>query len=126
MATLKSNAGFHVYGWMVNELQLEGGDLLTFAMVYSYTQGHAGTYTGNTAYLSAWTGWSDKTSKAHLQNLTRLGLIQEVRGRENNTPFCHYILAADFYEKISQSPRKNFQKHCEDFSKALRKNFPQK
>lgn len=111
-AYLKDNDGFHLYGWMVNNLDLEAGDLLAFALVFSFTKGHAGEYTGNTAYLSAWTGWSEKTCRAHLANLVSRGLIVEVRGRDNNSPFCHYKLSPNFYEKhpekITGSPGKNF------------------
>jgi len=109
---LNTTDGFHVYAWMVTELNLEGGDLLTFALVHQFAQSAAGVYKGNTAYLSAWTGWSEKTGRAHLSRLVDLGLLREVRGRENNHPFCHYELAPDFYEKhpveITGSPGKNF------------------
>lgn len=127
MATLKDMDGFHTYGWMVNHLQLEGGDLTAFALVYAFTKGHAGEYLGNTAYLSSWTGWSERTSRSHLANLVDRGLLVEIRGRENNVPFCHYRLAPDFYEKhpvkISGSPGKNFPDHPEKISVGPGKNF---
>lgn len=109
---LKSSDGYHVYGWMRNELHLEGGDLTAFAIVYCFVKGYAGTYTGNTSYLSSWTGWSENTSRKHLVNLVALGLLKELRGRNNNSPFCHYVLAPDFYQdhpSISAvSPLKNY------------------
>lgn len=84
---------------MVKNLQLAAGDLFTFALVYTYTQGYAGKYTGNVGYLSAWFGWTEKTSRGHLTNLVKKGLIVEERGRKDNVDFCHYLLAPDFYEK---------------------------
>lgn len=84
---------------MINELHLEGGDLIAFALVFSFTKGDAGKYIGNTAYLSAWTGWTEKTSRGHLASLVSRGLIVEERGLKGNRQFCHYKLAPDFYEK---------------------------
>ena len=111
---------------MVNELHLEGADLLAFAIVHTFTQSGAGIYKGNTQYLAAWTGWSENTCRAHLVNLVKKGLIQEVRGRENNSPFCYYKLAADFYEKhpskFAGSPLKN----CGDHPAKNGKSTPQK
>lgn len=108
---LHASNGFTISGWMVTELHLQGGDLLAFALVHQFAQSKAGIYKGNTSYLSAWTGWTEKTSRGHLAHLVELGLIREVRGRDNNKPFCHYELAEDFYEKhpsiIEVSPRKN-------------------
>ena len=90
MAKLTNKDGFHLHGWMVNELHLTGGDLIAFALVHQFTQCDAGIYKGNTSYLSSWTGWTEKTSRSHLARLVRMGLIEEVRGRENNSPFCYY------------------------------------
>lgn len=104
--TLNDTDGFTFHGWMVNRLHLEGGDLLAFALVHQFTQSNAGIYKGNTSYLSAWTGWSERTSRAHLIALQEKGLIAEVRGRENNSPFCYYQLGPAFYEAVKSTPQK--------------------
>ena len=103
---LKSTDGFMFQGWMVTDLQLEGGDLVAFALVHQFTQSNAGIYKGNTSYLSAWTGWSERTSRAHLIALQERGLITEVRGRENNSPFCYYKLGPAFYDLVKSTPQK--------------------
>ena len=125
---LNSTDGFGLKGWMVTELHLTGGDLITFAIVHQFSQSDAGLYKGNTSYLSAWTGWTEKTSRSHLTHLVELGLIQEVRGRENNSPFCYYKLASDFYEKhpvkITVSPGNNFSDHPVKISESTRKKLP--
>ena len=98
-ANLNPTDGFILHGWMVTELHLDGGDLITFGLVHQFTQGNAGIYKGNTSYLSAWTGWSENTCRSHLNRLIDLGLVKAIRGRINNTPYCHYVLADDFYQK---------------------------
>lgn len=128
MAKLNDTDGFHIYGWMVNELHLEGADLLAFAIVHTFTQSDAGIYKGNTQYLSAWTGWTEKTSRIHLARLVELGLIQPVRGREENTPYCYYKLDPDFYKKhpvkFTGSPGKNYPTHPVKITESTRKKLP--
>ena len=118
MAALANTDGFMLQGWMVNELHLEGGDLVAFALVHQFAQSNAGMYKGNTSYLSAWTGWSERTSRAHLQALQERGLITEVRGRENNSPFCYCKLGPAF-----ESTRKNFPGDPEEIAQSTRKKL---
>lgn len=120
--TLKDTDGFILHGWMVNELHLEGGDLIAFALVHQFTQSDAGLYKGNTSYLSAWTGWSERTSRAHLLSLVEKGLIEEVRGRENNSPFCYYKLGKSIPQKFQGDPAKISKSTPQIFPEAPRKN----
>lgn len=112
---------------MVTELRLTGNELLAFALVHQFTQGFAGEYLGNTAYLSEWTGWTENTARKHLAALVKKGLIEERRGRQNNTPFCHYVLAGDFYKKhpsiFEGSPLKKEVAHPANFAKSTPKNL---
>lgn len=103
---LKGTDGFTFHGWMVTDLHLEGGDLVAFALVHQFAQSSEGVYMGNTAYLSDWFGWSERTSRAHLLALQKRGLIVEVRGRKNNSPYCYYKLGPAFYEVVKSTPQK--------------------
>ena len=91
---------------MVTDLHLEGGDLIAFALVHQFAQSDAGIYKGNTSYLSAWTGWSERTSRTHLISLQNRGLITEERGRESNSPYCYYKLGPAFYDLHKSTPQK--------------------
>ena len=128
MAKLSNTDGFHIHGWMVNELHLCGGDLLAFALVHQFSKSDAGIYKGNTSYLSSWTGWTDKTSRSHLSRLVKMGLLEEVRGRESNSPFCYYKLASGFYEKhpviFTESPGKNIPDHPVKISESTPQKLP--
>ena len=125
---MNSTDGFHVYGWMVSDLHLEGSELITFAVVHQFAQSQAGIYKGNTSYLSQWFGWTEKTARKHLASLVEKGLIKEVRGREDNKTFCHYDMAPGFYKKhpvnFTGSPGNNFQNHPENFSESTPKILP--
>ena len=102
---IKSTDGFEFHGWMVTDLHLEGGDLIAFALVHQFATSKAGVYKGNTSYMSAWTGWSVRTSRTHLVALQEKGLIAEVRGRKNNSPYCYYKLGPAFYEVVKSTPQ---------------------
>ena len=127
-AELHPTDGFGLSGWMVTDLHLQGAELLTFALVHQFAQSKAGTYKGNVSYLSAWTGWTEKTCRKHLFSLVSKGLLRETRGRENNVPFCFYELTPDFYEKhpvkITESPGKNFQSTRKNLPSPTRENLP--
>lgn len=131
---VRAQDGYHIYGWMKTELNLEGGELLAFAIIFSFVKGFAGKYTGNTSYLSEWMGWSENTSRKYISKLVEKGLIVERRGRENNHPICHYDLSPDFYKKhpstFGVSPRKNCGKDTANFVEStpqkLRQNIEYK
>ena len=109
---LQPTDGFILQGWMVTELHLSGGDLIAFALVHQFTQSKAGIYKGGTSYLSAWTGWADNTCRTHLARLVELGLIRKVSGRQNNSPFCHYVLADDFAQKHTSKIEVSHLNNC--------------
>lgn len=124
---VNSTDGFQLHGWMVTELHLSGAELVTFALVHQFSQSDAGVYTGNTSYLASWTGWTTRSCRTHLLSLVNKGLIVEVRGRKNNSPFVDYKLAPDFYKKhpeiISMSPCNNFKVTMKKTAVAPCKNF---
>lgn len=120
---LNSTDNFTLQGWMVTELKLQGGDLIAFALVHQFAQSNAGIYKGNTRYLSDWTGWSERTSRAHLLALQQRGLIVEVRGRADNSPFCYYKLGPAFPESLKSTPQK-LQGDPAKISKSTPQNLP--
>lgn len=90
MAKLSNTDGFHLHGWMVNELHLKGGELFIYAVVHQFSQSDAGIYKGGVPYLCSWTGWSPNTIRKYLRSLEQAGLIKSERGDINGVPFCYY------------------------------------
>jgi hypothetical protein len=72
---VKSENYFRVYGWMLNDLQLKGNDLLVYAVVYGFSLGKNGWYNGSIKYLSDYTGASRRTVMDCLKTLTNQGLL---------------------------------------------------
>ncbi|KKM94682.1 hypothetical protein LCGC14_1195780, partial [marine sediment metagenome] len=50
-----------VHGWMLNELHLKGNDLLTFAIIYGFSQDGESQFSGSLRYLQKSLGVSEPT-----------------------------------------------------------------
>lgn len=100
---LTSNNHFTVAGWMVTDLHLEGWELLVYALVYNFSQGSAGTYTGGTRYLCEWFGLTKPTVLKYLASLCEKGYLERVEQEVNGVQFVNYIPG-----KNSLPPVKNF------------------
>ena len=105
MAKVNSKDGFILHGWMVNELHLQGGELIAFSIVNQFSQSDAGVYTGGPGYIASWMGWTYKTALAHLKSLVRKGLIVEEKGKCEKGDFCNYRTS----EKITEGVCKNYR-----------------
>lgn len=77
-------------GWMVAGLDLRGPELLTYAIVYQFSQSKAGIYKGGVPYIMAWLGCSDDSARKYLHSLESKGLIKATDGRNKGVPYRHY------------------------------------
>ena len=106
MARLNNTDGFKLHGWMVNELGLGGGELITFALVYQMTTSKCKLYKGGVSYLCRWLGCSGNTTRKYLRDLEAKGLIKSKRGVEKGVPYCHYRVAPRTLQKFKDTPSK--------------------
>lgn len=82
--------------WML-ELKLNTRELLTYALIYGFSQDGEGYYYGSLEYLSSWLGMSDRTNATrYLKPLADRGLLIKKEGRsKTNQKVCVYMAAAD-------------------------------
>ncbi len=66
-----------IHRFMLGELGLRGGDLLIFAVIYSFTHGERGSYYGTQKYLSDSTGLARSSVKRSLTALLDKGYIEK-------------------------------------------------
>lgn len=111
MPKVSDKDGFILHGWMVTDLNLSGGDLFTFGLVYQFSQSKAGQYIGGAEYLSSWTGWTYKTAREHLKHLVELGLIEE-----SKHGVCRVY-------KVSSQLGKNYRKQSVETTETLGKSY---
>lgn len=122
MKGLSHTDGFVLHGWMVTQLHLSGGELVTFALVHQFSQSDAGRFTGGPGYVAAWLGCTTRSAIKYLHRLADMHLIVmedvTVNGvffrnyRVNWGMLQHFNLPGKNFstpEKISPTPLKNFQ-----------------
>jgi len=72
---MKSDNYVVIQGWMVNELNLKGNDLLVFALIYGFTRDGRTKFASGRQYIAESFNISLPTVDKALQNLIELGLI---------------------------------------------------
>lgn len=88
---MKNNNYFIIQGWMINELKLSGNDLMTYAIIYGFSQDGESEFTGSLSYLQSFLGVGSKnTAKASLTRLEEKGLIIKKENYINGVKFCKY------------------------------------
>lgn len=56
MCLVKDENYYQISGWMINKLKLKGTELQVFAIIYGFSQGEQGVFTGSLRYLQDFTG----------------------------------------------------------------------
>lgn len=110
MAKFDPTDGFIVKGWMRAHLGLSGGEMLTYAIVYQFSQkSGAGVYIGGVPYLAAFIGCTQVTARHYLHELTERQLIQKIDATQNGVPFQHYKANPEMVPEVYRDTRKNFE-----------------
>ena len=94
MAETKVNSKNHVvlHGWMINELNLRGNELLVYAIIYGFCQDGENKFEGSLKYLQDWTCSSKNTVIKSLKTLEEKQLILKQEEIKNSIKFCKYSI----------------------------------
>lgn len=87
--SLEKGNYYVVQSFMVSELKLKGIERDVYAIIYGFSQGH-NIFTGSIAYLSEWTGYSERQLITVLKNLTERGLLLKHSTAKNGRRYCTY------------------------------------
>lgn len=68
-----------IHGWMVNELNLKGNELLVYAIIYGFSQTENQFFTGSLQYLADWT---KSTKQGVMKNLK--SLLEKILFKKTN------------------------------------------
>lgn len=82
-----------IQGWMVSELNLSGNDLLTYALIYGFSQDGETEFTGSINYLCKWLNCSRPTAIKSLKFLTEKNLIIKNVNTINGVSFNRYKIS---------------------------------
>ena len=92
--SMKSENYIVIHGWMINELELKGNDLLVYAVIYGFSQTEGQKFTGSLQYLA---DWCNSTKQGILKNLKTLidkGLIVKEETALNKVEYSTKFNAA--------------------------------
>lgn len=79
-----------IQGWMCNELNLKGNDLLVFAMIHGFSQDGESMFSGSRRYIANTFNISLPTVDKALKNLLDRGLIEQYKIERNGIVFNNY------------------------------------
>ena len=80
----------HIEGWMREELDLKGNELLVYALIHGFSQEEQGCFFGSLDYISRMCGCTRPTAIETLKKLRERGLIHKREIVENNVKMCQY------------------------------------
>lgn len=81
-----------IQGWMVQDLNLNGNTLLTFALIHGFTQDGQSEFTGSLNYICKWLNCSKPTAMKSLIELSVKGYITKDTTIVNHITFNRYKL----------------------------------
>ena len=90
-----------IQGFMVNELDLKGNELLIYAIIYGFTQLENQDFKGSLQYLADWCNSTKQGVIKALKSLIDKGLIEKQETIFNNVKFVSYY--ATKFNSIKQS-----------------------
>lgn len=107
---IKDDNFLHICGWMINELQLKGNELIIYAAIHGFSQDGKSDYHGGLNYLEEWTNSSKQGVIKSLKSLVEKGLIiKKIESVGNNIRFCRYWTA-----KSREDNARNLEKSNEE------------
>ena len=80
----------HIQWWMAQRLKLSGNELLTYAIVYGFSQDGESAFLGSSKYISYALRVSRPTAIKALDSLTSKGLIIKTQEKINDVVFNRY------------------------------------
>lgn len=79
-----------IQGWMRNELELKGNELMVYALIYGFSQDGENQFTGSVGYIAEWIGTSKQTVHNVLKALIEKNCISKSEKIINGVKFCEY------------------------------------
>ena len=87
---MKDDNFYVVKGWMLNDLNLKGNELVVYAIVYGFSQDSSSRFTGSLKYVESAIGASRPTVIKALKALVSAGHIKKVSTIKNSITYNEY------------------------------------
>lgn len=87
---IKNENYITIQGWMVNELNLKGNELLIYAIIFGFSQTNGQVFNGSLQYLANWTNTTKQGVAKTLKLLVEKKYIIKNDKYINGVKFCEY------------------------------------
>lgn len=67
----------NIQGWMINELNLKGNELIIYALIYGFTKDGVSEFRGSRQYMADWTNSSVRSVQNVVNSLANKGMIEK-------------------------------------------------
>ena len=101
-----------IQGWMRNELNIKGNELMVYALIYGFSQDNESEFNGSANYIADWIGSSRQTVHNVLKSLCDKGLLHKREENRNGVKFCSYK-ALHPVKKFDRGVSKNLTGGCQ-------------
>lgn len=90
-----------IQSFMIKDLKLKGNELLTYAIIYGFSQNGEDKFTGSLQYIADWTNSTKQGIMKNLKSLVDKGLLEKTEIFKNGVKFVEYHTTD--YTTIQQS-----------------------
>jgi hypothetical protein len=98
-----------IQGWMITDLNLNGSSLLTFALIYGFSQDGNSEFTGSINYVCKWLNCSRPTAMKALKELCEMDLIVKSELVVNGVTFNRYKISLEGVKKLYTGSKETLQ-----------------
>lgn len=121
MSKIKNENFITIQGWMVNELNLKGNELLIYSVIYGFSQDGKSKFTGSLQYLADWCNSSKQTVINCLKSLCEKDLLIKTELERNGLKFCEYVVNLNTIQKICIGYSKNLNGYSKNLNSSSQK-----
>lgn len=100
---MKNTDYITVQGWMINELELKGNEIMTYAIIYSFSRDGKSIFSGNASYIANWLNVSKHTIYTVLGKLVERGLIIKMEKEVNGVKLNDYRVNHDYVPTLTNT-----------------------
>lgn len=80
-----------IQDWMISDLQLKGNELLTYALIYGFSQDGESEFKGSLKYISEFLGISKSTAQRSIEKLVDRGIVEKRVEEISGVKFNRYM-----------------------------------
>lgn len=91
MAELKNENYIAIQSFMVKDLELNGNELIAYALIYGFSQDGESYFKGSLSYVSEWLNCSRATACSILNKLADDGFLEKKEKVINGVKLCDYM-----------------------------------